>query len=273
MTSKILVCGDTMRDRYLWGDIRRISPEAAVPVVRIEREESREGAAANVANNIEAMGVPCERIFGGGERIEKIRVIARGHHFARLDYDYPQKAIEPDDLFSEACDRCGIVVMLDYGKGSLSRIQELIAVALAKECKIFVDPKGHDYAKYRGVTMIKPNHEEMRELVGGWSSQAELDFKARQFLASSGIESILLTQAAEGMTLYTLSSTEHFRAEAKEVVDVSGAGETAIAAYAAAIAKGAPSGDAARLANRAAGLACAKFGTTVITGEAVFGTD
>lgn len=121
--------------------------------------------------------------------------------------------------------------------------------------------------------MIKPNQDEMRELVGGWSSQGELDFKARQFLSASGIESILLTQAAQGMTLYTMECTQHFPARAAEIVDVSGAGETAISAYAAAIATGHGAAQAAELANKAAALACASFGTTVITKEAVFGTD
>ena len=263
---KILVLGDAMTDAYWHGDVRRVSPEAPVPIFTVDRWERREGAAANVANNIEAMGVPCERIFGRGERIHKIRAIARGQHFARLDFDYPQEPIKVDSVFMDAISRCSLVVMSDYGKGSLANVQELIQACGEKP--VLVDPKGYDYDRYRGAALIKPNRDEMRELVGGWATQDELDFKARQFLLASGIASILLTQASEGMTLYTRAGTQHYPAEAAEVVDVSGAGETAIAAYAAALALGyAP---AAQYANRAAGIACARQGTAIVAGEDVW---
>ncbi len=175
---KILVIGDTMRDEYWSGSVSRISPVAPVPVVSVKSTETRHGAAANVAANIEAMGVPVERIFGGGERIRKITVTA-GQHIARLDFDYPQNPILPDAAFTEAVGRCDMVVAVDYGKGSLNGVQDLIRASAGKP--VLVDPKGHDFSKYRGAALIKPNREEMRELVGGLKDQDELDFKARQF--------------------------------------------------------------------------------------------
>lgn len=269
--SKVLVCGDAMADIYWRGNVARISPEAPVPIVAVVEQEKREGAAANVANNIESLGVSCERIFGGGSRIQKIRLIAKGQHTCRIDFDYPQSAIEADASFEDALSRCEIVVLVDYAKGSLSKVQALIAKAKEMKRQVFVDPRGHDFDKYRGATLLKPNREEMRELVGGWSTQDELDFKARQFLLQSGIESILLTQAAEGMTLYTKQDTLHVKAEQREVVDVSGAGEAALAGYTAAIAKGFKPTDAVAFANKAAGIAVGRFGTAVVTEAEVFG--
>ncbi len=267
----MLVAGDAMADIYWRGNVTRISPEAPVPIVAVVEEEKRDGAAANVANNIEGMGIACERSFGAGLRIKKIRLLANRHHTARIDFDFPQTPIEADASYEDALSRCEIVVLVDYAKGSLSKVQALIAKAKEMKRQIFVDPRGHDFDKYRGATLLKPNREEMKELVGGWATQDELDFKARQFLVASGIESILLTQAAEGMTLYTRSDTLHVKAEPREVVDVSGAGEAALAGYTAAIAKGHTPGEAVGYANRAAGIAVGRFGTAVVTEAEVFG--
>ena len=266
---KILIIGDAMRDEYWTGHARRLSPVAPVPVISIQHTETRPGAAANVAANIEALGVPCERIYGGGERIRKITVTA-GQHVARLDFDHPQRPIEPDAAFLESVERCDLVVALDYGKGSLANIAALIAAAKGKP--FLIDPKGHDYARYRGAALIKPNRNEMRELMGGWGSREECDYKVRQVLHASGIESILLTQAADGMTLYTRDATLHQAAQNPAPVDVSGAGEAALSAYAAALAKGYELGSCLRFASRAAGLAIAKAGTVVLTEEQVFGS-
>ena len=267
---KILVIGDAMLDEYWSGSVSKISPVAPVPVVSMVNAETRPGAAANVAANIEAMGVSVERIFGCGERIRKITVSVGVQHIARLDFDYPQKPIVPDSNFIEAVDRCDMVVALDYGKGSLANIQELIQASKGKP--FLIDPKGHDYARYRGAMLLKPNREEMRELVGGWSTRQEQDFKVRQFLHTSGIESILLTQEADGMTLYNPEPL-HLDSENKSPVDVSGAGEAVISAFAVALAKGCSQNESVRFASRAAGLAIAKPGTAVLTEEQVFGTD
>lgn len=264
---KILVIGDAMTDVYWTCDVARIAPEAPVPVMLVRATESRPGAAANVANNIEAMGVPVERIFGRGERIVKIRATHAGRYIARADFDYPQEPISPDAAFIDAAERCDLIVALDYGKGSLANIQALIR-ATAKP--FLIDPKGHSYEKYRGAALLKPNRDEMRELVGGWSTREELDFKARQFLVASGIESILLTQSAEGMTLYTRTATLHEEAQNKAPSDVSGAGEAALSAYATALAKGYELASCLRYASRAAGLAIGRAGTVVLNEEQVF---
>ncbi len=270
MSSKVLVIGDAMTDVYWSGTASRLSPEAPVPVVSVKGTEMRPGGAANVAANIEAMGVQVERIFGGGERILKMRVFAGQQHVARIDFDHPQTPILPDAAFTEAVARCGIVVMVDYGKGALAGIQALIQAAAGKP--VLIDPKGHDYARYRGATLLKPNAEEMRALVGGWTSKEELDFKVRQLLATSGIKSILLTQGADGMTLYSSKAAHHQAAENKSPVDVSGAGEAVLAAFAACMAKGLPIIDAMPYAAKAAGIACSRQGTTVCTEEEVFGS-
>lgn len=270
--NRCLVLGDAMVDVYWKGTVKRISPEAPVPILSVSQVETRQGAAANVANNIEAMGVPVERLYGRGERIIKMRLLCASQQIARADFDHPQEPIPPDQTYAEAVGRCQIVVCCDYGKGSLSGIQNLIALARGQGKAVLVDPKGFDYAKYRGATLIKPNRDEMKELVGGWTTQEELDFKARQFLAASGIESILLTQSEAGMTLYTRTETIHQPAENKAPVDVSGAGEAALAAYATALAKGFELGSCLRFASKAAGIAISRAGTVVCTEEEVFGT-
>lgn len=269
--SRVLVCGDAMSDLYWYGTTTRISPEAPVTIVSVTQTEKREGAAANVANNIEAMGVPCERIFGASkERIQKIRLLAKKQHVVRIDFDHPQMPIECDATYEDALGRCEIVIFVDYGKGSLCHVQALIAKAREAQRLIFVDPRGHDFSKYRGASMLKPNKQEMKELVGGWTTQDELDFKARQFLLHSGIESILLTQADEGMTLYTKSDTLHVKAESGTIVDVSGAGEAALAGYTAAIALGHTPQKAVYYANKAAGIAISRFGTAIVNEEELF---
>ena len=265
---KILVIGDTMVDEYWRGTVARISPVAPVPVVSVKSVETRAGAAANVAANIEAMGVPCERIFGGGERIRKITVTAQ-QHMARLDFDHPQKPIEADATFLEAVGRCDLIVALDYGKGSLVNVAALIRAAGDKP--FLIDPKGCDYAKYRGAALLKPNQNEMRELVGGWTTQAELDLKVRQFMHAGGVGSVLLTQAEEGMTLYSPEPL-HLESENKAPVDVSSAGEAALAAYAVALMRGHNAAGRVACANRAAGIAVSRAGTVVVTKEEVFGT-
>lgn len=265
---KILVIGDAMIDEYWRGSVSRFSPVAPVPVVSALSIETRSGAAANVAANIETMGVPVERIFGRGDRIRKITVTA-GQHIARLDFDHPQTPIEPDTAFLEAVSRCDMIVAIDYGKGSLSNIQELIQAANGKP--FLVDPKGCDYAKYRGATLIKPNRDEMREFVGGWSTQAELDLKVQKLMRTAGIASLLLTQAEDGMTLYSPEPL-HLESENKAPVDVSGAGEAALSAFAVALIKGHHPKECLRYASRAAGLAIGRPGTVMLTEEQVFGT-
>jgi rfaE bifunctional protein kinase chain/domain len=265
--TKIMVVGDSMLDRYWFGDVDRISPEAPVPVVRMIREEQRPGAAANVARNVEAMGGECVTIFGVGRPIEKLRIIARNQQVTRVDFDHPQEPIE----FLPGVDDCGVVVFSDYGKGSLLGVKNLIRIAKDAKATVLVDPKGHEYERYRGADVIKPNLHEMKELVGGWSTEEQLWDKAEKLRREAGIGAILLTRADKGMSLFTEERILHIPAVAHEVYDVSGAGDTAIAALAVALSRGHSLLEAAEFANKASGIVVGRFGTAVATEDEVFG--
>jgi rfaE bifunctional protein kinase chain/domain len=262
-----MVVGDSMLDRYWFGDVDRISPEAPVPVVKMAREEQRPGAAANVARNVEAMGGECVTIFGVGRPIEKLRIIARNQQVTRVDFDHPQEPIE----FLPGVDDCGVVVFSDYGKGSLLGVQRLIRIAKDSGATVLVDPKGHEYERYRGADVIKPNLHEMKELVGGWSTEEQLWDKAEKLRREAGIGAILLTRADKGMSLFTEEQILNIPAVAQEVYDVSGAGDTAIAALAVALSRGHSLLAAAQFANRASGIVVGRFGTAVATEDEVFG--
>jgi rfaE bifunctional protein kinase chain/domain len=295
---KILVCGDAMLDLYWFGDVHRISPEAPVPVVRMVRTEERAGAAANVARNCRSMGaeVTLISILGSDERgrqleallahedirflpcrslvtTQKLRVIARSQQVARIDID-PEMISSALEELTAAYERevggCDIVLFSDYGKGALSGVSSLIALAKAAGKTVLVDPKGYDYERYRNADVVKPNLDEMRELVGGWKTEYELEQKARALRLDAGIGAVLLTRAADGMTLYTASGTTSITAAAREVYDVSGAGDAAIAALAVALGRGMTVERAAPYANKAAGIAVGRFGTTVVTESEVF---
>ena len=269
MAGKILVCGDSMRDIYWFGECHRISPEAPVPVVKMGRIEERKGAAANVAENCKAMGAQVRELYGEGEPITKIRIIAKSQQIARIDYDLQQFPIT-SETFEGYLPDVSIVIFSDYGKGSLRYIQPLIQAALHRNCKILVDPKGHDYERYRGAHVVKPNTDEMREMVGGWGSEEELIKKARQLREAAGVWNILLTRASKGMTLIGEDYEYTVPAETKEVYDVSGAGDTAISALAVALDMGYELSRAVDFANRAAGVAVGRFGTTVVQKKEVF---
>jgi len=263
----ILVVGDYMIDRYWFGEVSRISPEAPVPVVKINRIEDRDGAAANVTANCKAMGAEVVNHYGAGEPIVKIRVIGKNQQVARVDFDHPQ---EPIQTLGQVLEKINIIIFSDYGKGALSNIDKLIQEAKDRGIMILVDPKGHDYSRYKGADVVKPNADEMREMVGGWGNEEELRAKATKLMQESQIRSILLTRAAEGMTLFTKNTAIHIPSTAREVYDVSGAGDTAIAALAVCLDKGYSLEDSARIANRAAGLSVAKFGTSLIHEHEIF---
>ena len=270
---KILVCGDAMIDKYWHGEVTRISPEAPVPVVRITHAEVRGGAAANVAANCKAMGAQVETLYSKSiAQIEKIRLIGRGQHVVRIDFDNPQNPID-ESAFYDLLKWAEIVVLIDYGKGAFNEdnLPSLIAACMDRNVPVFIDPKGHDYTKYKGASMVKPNIDEMRELVGGWSTEDELEAKARFLMSRSHLGSILFTRAYQGMTLYQDNKTTHIKALAKHVVDVSGAGETAIAAFAVAFGRGLGMEVSAEYANKAAGIAVERFGTSIATRHEVFG--
>lgn len=264
----VMVLGDAMLDEYWTGDVSRISPEAPVPVLKVRSTERRQGAAANVAANVRAMGCECVTEFGANElQVLKIRAIGRHQQMLRLDFDHPQQPISPRVSFEPGA----VVIFSDYGKGALEHIQCLILRAKIAGCTVLVDPKGYDYERYRYADVVKPNLDEMRVMVGGWRDEADLTAKAQELRRKADIRALLLTRAADGMTLYTDAGSHHIEATEREVYDVTGAGDTAIAALAVAISLGHSVHEAARYANKAAGVVVGKFGTAVATKEEVFG--
>ncbi len=302
--ARVLVVGDVMLDRYWFGDVERISPEAPVPVVRVVRREDRLGGAANVAKNAAALGaeVGLLSVVGHdepGERVAellgetgiashlhrdaslpttiKLRVIGRQQQLVRVDFeDAPSREVLSDklDQFVELLGRYDLVVMSDYGKGGLAHIGRMIEAARAVGRRVLVDPKGDDYARYEYASLLTPNRAELREVIGKWSSEADLEARATKLVERLGLEALLLTRAEEGMTLFERGEGGFVRydvpAQAREVFDVTGAGDTVIATLATLLASGAALRDAVSYANRAGGIVVGKFGTSVVTGDELF---
>lgn len=261
-----------MVDEYWHGDVARISPEAPVPVVRVIRQESRKGAADNVVSNCEAMGVDVLEATCFASR--KIRVVARSQQVTRIDFDdhVSEHAIKRmEESFYEGLEYAGVVIFSDYGKGALVNVKNLIARAKSERKTVLVDPKGHDYTRYSGADLVKPNLDEMRVVLGGWSDESQLEKKVRALMSETGIERVLLTRAAEGMTLFSIEGVYSVPAAVREVYDVTGAGDTAIAALAVALTRGFDWREAVGIANKAAGIVVQKFGTAVATEKEVFG--
>jgi D-glycero-beta-D-manno-heptose-7-phosphate kinase len=295
--TNLLVVGDVMLDRYWFGDSDRISPEAPVPVVQVSKVDERLGGAANVARNVAALGANTT-ILGvvgedeAGNRIHellkqsgvnsqlevdpkvpttvKLRVIARQQQLIRLDFEETpsQTALEQKlARFEKALGTADVLVLSDYGKGALSQVAAMIEYARAQNKVILVDPKGEDYEKYRGATVITPNRSELRQVVGRWADEDDLIRRAQDLRRSLGIQALLLTRSEEGMSLFTDQGVSHVRAQAREVFDVSGAGDTVIATLAVALAAQWPLDRAMALANRAGGIVVGKLGTATVTSE------
>lgn len=294
---RLLIVGDVMLDRYWFGEVSRISPEAPVPVVKVERSEERLGGAANVARNAAALGVSTHLLsvvgndeagrtlqkllaeggISAGLQIDaaidttvKLRVIGRQQQLLRIDFETtPTHEVLQAKLadFEMRVNECDVVILSDYGKGGLVHIAEMIRMARAAGKPVLVDPKGDDYARYAGATIITPNRSELREVVGRWSSEAELARKAEALRAELELEALLVTRSEEGMTLFRADSVEHQPAQAREVYDVSGAGDTVIATLAVVLAAGAGWPEAMRIANVAAGIVVGKLGTAVVSRE------
>lgn len=294
---RLLVVGDVMLDRYWFGEVSRISPEAPVPVVKVERIEERLGGAANVARNAAAVGAKTallsvvgdddagrslsrmliEGEIDAGLHIDsaidttvKLRVIGRQQQLLRIDFETaPSHEILQAKLveFEKRVAESDVVILSDYGKGGLTHIAEMIRLARAAGKPVLVDPKGDDYTKYAGATVITPNRSELRDVVGRWSSEAELAAKAQKLRAELGLEALLVTRSEEGMTLFSEGETHHQAAQALEVFDVSGAGDTVIATLAVMLAAGAGWDEAIRTANIAASIVVGKLGTAVVTRE------
>jgi D-glycero-beta-D-manno-heptose-7-phosphate kinase len=292
--ARVLVVGDVMLDRYWFGDVSRISPEAPVPVVRVERSEERPGGAANVARNIAALGAGAAllsvvgndeagkslrslaeaegvkvnlHVDPGLDTTVKLRVIGRQQQLLRIDFEtapsHEVLAAKLED-FRAALSDCNVVVLSDYGKGGLAHIEEMIRLARAAGKIVLADPKGDDYARYRGATILTPNRAELREVVGRWKDDADLTRRAQTLRNDLGLDALLLTRSEEGMTLFDGSGAMHESTRAREVYDVSGAGDTVIATLAAMLAAGASMPDAMRVANHAAGVVVGKLGTAVV---------
>jgi D-glycero-beta-D-manno-heptose-7-phosphate kinase len=296
-STRVLVVGDVMLDRYWFGDVERISPEAPVPVVKIARSEERPGGAANVARNASALGASLsllsvtgadepgtalERLLAA-EKVRtffhrdpsvsttvKLRVIGRQQQLLRIDFETtPSHEVLAGKLadFGRLLAEADIVVLSDYGKGGLAHIATMIEQAKAAGKSVLVDPKGEDWTKYRGASLITPNRSEFREVVGRWRDEKEMTAKARALLADLDIDALLVTRSEEGMSLFTATTDDHIAAVAREVYDVSGAGDTVIATLGVLIGAGAALPVAVRIANQAAGVVVGKLGTAVVTPE------
>jgi len=291
--ARILVVGDVMLDRYWFGDVSRISPEAPVPVVRMIRTEDRPGGAANVARNAAALGAQvsllsvvgedeagdCLRRLLADSRIEahlfrdpglhttlKLRVIGRSQQLLRVDFEQrPQADTLAAKLqtFAELVRQHDLVLLSDYDKGALDHVEEMIALARAAGKPVLVDPKGDEFACYTGATVLTPNRGELQGIVGRWRSEDDLKARVDDLRAELQVQSLLLTRSEEGMSLFSDAGVTHEPARAREVFDVSGAGDTVIATFAVMLASGATEAEAMAWANLAAGIVVGKLGTAV----------
>ena len=298
--SKILVVGDVMLDRYWFGEVNRISPEAPVPVLKVERVDERPGGAANVARNISALGAQTTllSVVGSDEAgaclesllgeyanltallhrdntistIIKLRAIARHQQLLRIDFETPPShevlhaALED---FRTQLPLADVVILSDYGKGGLAHIADMIQSARAAGKPVLVDPKGDDYERYRGATLLTPNRSEFREVAGSWKTEEELSNKAEKLRKELQLDALLITRSEDGMSLFRANDVLHEPTHTREVFDVSGAGDTVIATLAVMLASGADLTDAMRIANRAAGIVVGKLGTAVVSREEI----
>jgi D-glycero-beta-D-manno-heptose-7-phosphate kinase len=298
--SRILVVGDVMLDRYWFGDVNRISPEAPVPVVHVQRVEERLGGAANVARNAAALGAkagllcvvgndePGERIVQllGESHVDahlerdpdlpttiKLRVLSRQQQLLRLDFENtPNHEVLLAGLarFDALLPHYQVVLLSDYAKGGLTHVTKMIAAARAAGKIVLVDPKGDDWARYRGASLITPNRSELREVIGVWHSEEDLAARIAKLRADLDLDALLLTRSEEGMSLYTEGGVLHAPAEAREVYDVSGAGDTVIATVATMLGAGVALADAVVYANRAGAVVVGKLGTATVDYDELF---
>ncbi|HTS23464.1 MAG TPA: D-glycero-beta-D-manno-heptose-7-phosphate kinase [Casimicrobiaceae bacterium] len=292
--TRLLVVGDVMLDRYWFGEVERISAEAPVPIVKIARHEERPGGAANVARSAAALGaqVTLISVVGDDEAGQalarllaaaqvrtslhrdpalpttvKLRVVGRQQQLLRIDFEtVPSHEVLATKLadYERVLTEFDAVVLSDYGKGGLAHIARMIELANERRVPVLVDPKGEDYRRYRGATLLTPNRAEFRQVAGGWRTEAELAAKAQSMRADLALAALLVTRAEEGMSLFTDGGAIHIPAEAREVYDVSGAGDTVIATLGALLGAQAELESAVRIANQAAGIVVGKLGTAVV---------
>ena len=296
---RIVVVGDVMLDRYWFGDVSRISPEAPVPIVKIERREQRSGGAANVARNVARLGATTALLAVVGDdeagrdlkdlvvadgidasfhidaqiaTTVKLRVIGRQQQLLRIDFE-----ISPSDhvLASKVSDfagrvaECSAVVLSDYDKGGLRQVRDLIRLAREAGKVVLVDPKGSDFSRYAGASVITPNRAELMAVTGRWASEEDLRRKVQDLARSLDIEAILLTRSEDGMTLFAGECILHQPAQRRDVFDVTGAGDTVIAVVAAMRAAGQDWPATLRVASTAAGIVVGRLGTAAASREEI----
>lgn len=292
----VLVVGDIMLDRYWYGPTSRISPEAPVPVVQVKNIEERPGGAANVAMNIAALGarshltgltgadeaaallltslanvrVNCDFVtIDTHPTITKLRVISRNQQLIRLDFEQPFTGVDPQLLcarLEKALPSVGAVVFSDYAKGALEHVQLMIQQARQAGVAVLIDPKGTDFARYRGATILTPNLSEFEAVAGKCHNDEQLVERGLQLIEDFELAALLITRSEQGMTLLQPGHTPlHLPTLAQEVYDVTGAGDTVIAVLAATLAAGGSLAEACELANAAAGVVVGKLGTSTVT--------
>ncbi|WP_084162214.1 D-glycero-beta-D-manno-heptose-7-phosphate kinase [Paraburkholderia bannensis] len=298
--SRVLVVGDVMLDRYWFGDVNRISPEAPVPVVHVQRQEDRLGGAANVARNAAALGAqagllcvvghdePGERIVEllGESHVHahlerdpalpttiKLRVLSRQQQLLRVDFENTpahEALLAGLARFDALLPTHDVILMSDYAKGGLTHVTQMISKARAAGKAVLVDPKGDDWERYRGASVITPNRAELREVIGNWKSEDDLLARVTKLRAELQVDALLLTRSEEGMTLFSADGVLHTPTVAREVYDVSGAGDTVIATLATALGAGLSLQEGVALANRAAGIVVGKLGTATVDYDELF---
>jgi len=292
----ILVIGDVMLDQYWHGGTSRISPEAPVPVVRVEGQEVRPGGAANVALNIASLGAKAQLVAITGQdaeadllartleaskvqchfsrqpsmhTIRKLRVISRHQQLIRLDFEKDYGQLDADLLmasFQQLLGGASLVLLSDYGKGTLAHPQQFIQAARMANIPVLVDPKGKDFSIYQGATLITPNFSEFEAVVGHCTSEAQIVERAQALISQCHLQYLLVTRGEQGMTLYShQEAPRHLPTQAREVFDVTGAGDTVIAVLGAALAAGEKISHAMALANHAAGIVVGKLGTAAVS--------
>lgn len=296
-TGNVLVIGDVMLDRYWLGSTSRISPEAPVPVVHVRDSEERPGGAGNVALNIATLGGQTDLIGAVGEdkeatiladtleaaqvrthfqivsgvpTITKLRVLSQRQQLIRLDFEEKLHAVVDNDAFytqfKQQLAHAKAVILSDYGKGVLDDVRHYIDLARAANLPILIDPKGKDFERYRGATLLTPNRREFEVVVGVCENEAELVANAQAAIKKYDLEALLITRGEEGMTLVRADQPElHFPARARQVYDVTGAGDTVIATCASALAAGSSLENAVSLANIAAGIAVSRWGAATVS--------
>lgn len=294
--AKVLVLGDVMLDRYWFGATNRISPEAPVPVVKVQDIEERAGGAANVAMNIASLNVPValHGLIGQDDAgnaldkllnshniqnhcvaltthptITKLRILSRHQQLLRLDFEEGFHNVESSDLLNKLAQNIqdyGALILSDYGKGTLESVQEMIQIARKANVPVLIDPKGTDFERYRGATLLTPNMSEFEAVVGHCKDDDEIVAKGLKMIADFDLTALLVTRSEKGMTLIRPNQAPyHLPTQAKEVYDVTGAGDTVISVLATAIADGRPFEEACYLANAAAGVVVGKLGTSTVS--------